>query len=116
MANAPRQFESQAAPTKSVVEVAAALLLISMGVVFQLGELGYSHLAPENFWFATMLAQGVWNFIVAHCDVQALQQSLRYWPLILVVFGMGILFMTKRGSSVSVRGVSLDRGGSDHAG
>jgi hypothetical protein len=114
MANANRRFGSHTQSSKSILELAAALLLVSLGVMFQLGELGYSHLGAGNLWFATMVAQGAWNVIAAHFEVPVVRQLLRFWPLILVCVGMGVLLVTRRGNTMRLSKVSADRRGSTY--
>jgi hypothetical protein len=80
----------------SAAGVAAAGLLILMGIVFQLGELGYSHFSSANFWLAAMITEGVWNLLTVRWDAPALRELLRFWPLIFVAFGLGLLLVAKR--------------------
>jgi hypothetical protein len=114
MAKTNRRFSSQDGVSNSMLAMAGAGLLILVGVMFQLGELGYSHLSPANFWLATMVTEGVWNVLAMHCDGPALQQLLRFWPLVLVAFGMGLLLITKRDSNMSLSKISGDRRAQDH--
>ncbi len=116
MAKTNRRFSSQNTGSNSMLAMVVASLLILLGVMFQLGELGYSHLSPANFWFATMVTEGVWNVVATHFDVPALQQLTRFWPLVLVAFGMGVLLVTKRGNTMGLSKVPVDQKGQDHAG
>lgn len=116
MAKTNRRFSSQDAVSSSMLAMAGASLLIFLGVMFQLGELGYSHLSPANFWLATMVTEGVWNVLAMHFDGPALQQLLRFWPLVLVAFGMGLLLINKRTNILSPSNISAERRGQDHAG
>jgi hypothetical protein len=63
---------------------------------------------------ATMVTEGVWNVLAMHCDGPALQQLLRFWPLVLVAFGMGLLLITKRDNNMSLSKISADRRAQDH--
>jgi hypothetical protein len=116
MAETNRRFSSQDAVSSSMLAMAAAGLLIFLGVMFQLGELGYSHLSPSNFWLATMITEGVWNVLAMHSGVPALPQLLRFWPLVLVAFGMGLLLVARRDSNMISSTVPAERRGQDHAG
>src|ERR1700733_2545044 len=116
MAETNRRFSLHDAVSSSMLAVAAAGLLIFLGVMFQLGELGYSHLSPANFWLATMVTESVWNILAMHWGGPALQQLLRFWPLVLVALGMGLLLITKRENNLSSINVSAERSGQDHAG
>jgi uncharacterized membrane protein len=116
MAKTNRRFSSQNTVSNSMLAIAGSGLLILLGLMFQLGELGYSHLSPANFWFATMVTESVWNVVATHCDVPALQQLTRFWPLVLVAFGMGVLLVMKRGNTMGLSRVSAEQRGQDHAG
>ncbi|HLV95627.1 MAG TPA: hypothetical protein VKS44_10590 [Candidatus Acidoferrales bacterium] len=71
----------------------AAGLLIVFGIVLQLGVLGYGHVNPSNYWFLSVLTQGVWNLLSLHGSGSALGQIARFWPLVLVSVGLGILML-----------------------
>ena len=116
MAKTNQRFSSQDTPSNSMLAMVVASLLILLGTMFQLGELGYSHLSPANFWFATMVTESVWDFLAMHLDAPALRQLLRYWPLVLVAFGMGVLLVTKRGIGIGLSKVPVEQRGQDHAG
>lgn len=66
-------------------------LLILVGVVFQLAQLGYGMLTAKDFWFISMIAENIWNFLAMRSDLPALGELLRFWPLLLVVAGLGLL-------------------------
>ncbi len=66
-------------------------LLILVGVVYQLAQIGYGILTAKDFWFISMVAQNMWNFMSAGSDVPALGELLRFWPLLLVASGLGLL-------------------------
>jgi hypothetical protein len=93
------QATSQAAAT------VAASILILLGIVFQLGELGCSHLNATNLWLLHMMAENVWTLLATRFNLPALADVLSYWPLLLVGVGFGILALTK---TLSRRSRSLD--------
>jgi hypothetical protein len=68
-------------------------LLILLGIVLQLGELGYGHINTTNFWLITVITQGAWNLLAMHGNGPALDDVLRFWPLALVSIGTGILVL-----------------------
>ncbi|MFZ0037253.1 MAG: hypothetical protein WAK91_07535 [Candidatus Acidiferrales bacterium] len=115
MAKATQRFRSQDAVSNSMLAMAGAGLLIFLGVMFQLGELGYSRLSPANFWLATMVTEDVWNVLAMHFDAPAFQQLLMFWPLVFVALGMALLLVTKRGNKVSPNKVSAGSRGNDDA-
>jgi hypothetical protein len=73
--------------------VLGAGLLIALGIVLQLGVLGYGHVDPSNYWFFSVLTEGVWNLLSMHGAVSSLGQIARFWPLVLVSVGLGILML-----------------------
>ena len=91
MVNAGRRAFSSTLSTKATV--LGAGLLILLGIVLQLGVLGYDHVRPSNLWFFSVFAEGVWNMLAVHVNGPALDQVLRFWPLMLVSAGLGILML-----------------------
>ncbi|MFY9803221.1 MAG: hypothetical protein WA211_08310 [Candidatus Acidiferrales bacterium] len=73
---------------------AGATLLILLGVLFQLGQLGYGHLGLGNLWFFSMMLTDIWNILSMRLNIPALGEVLRYWPLALVGLGFAILLAT----------------------
>jgi hypothetical protein len=100
--------------SSSAFGVVAAGLLVLVGVVFQLGELGYGHLSPSNFWLIAMITEGVWNVLTLRSDIPALQELARYWPLVLVAFGFGLLLLMKRDDGLKLARASADSKGPSH--
>jgi hypothetical protein len=97
MTDARRQFpagaNSQAAATL------AAGLLILLGIVFQVAELGYARYAQldaTNLWFVHMLVENLWTLLATRLNLPALGELIRFWPLLLVAAGFGILTLARR--------------------
>lgn len=82
---------------------AGATLLILLGIVFQLGELGYGHLQSGNLWFFSTMLTDIWNILSLRLNVPALAELLRYWPLALVGLGLAILLATHENRSLRAR-------------
>jgi hypothetical protein len=82
---------------------AGATLLILLGIVFQLGELGYGHLQSGNLWFFSTMLTDIWNILSLRLDVPGLGELLRYWPLVLVGLGLAILLATHENRSLRAR-------------
>ncbi len=91
MVNARRRATGNSFSAKATV--LGAGLLILLGTVLQLGVLGYDHVRPSNLWFVSVFAQGVWNVFAMHVNAPALDQVLRFWPLVFVSAGLGILML-----------------------
>lgn len=70
-------------------------LMILVGVVFQVGELGLSHIRLDNLWLVSVVASDLWNLVVTHLGGPTVTQVLRYWPLILVGLGLSIMLATQ---------------------
>jgi len=68
-----------------------ASLLIFVGVVFQLGEFICNRLSAPNYWLIQMIATNVWNMLVLKLNAPGIGDILRFWPLLLVGFGLAIL-------------------------
>jgi hypothetical protein len=69
----------------------AAGLLIFVGIVFQLGQLGYGVRYADGFWMIQMIATNTWNLLAVHLGAPTIKQILEFWPLALVAGGFGIL-------------------------
>jgi hypothetical protein len=80
---------SESFSAKSIALVAG--LLILSGIVFQLGELGYGHVNPANLWLISVVSESAWNVLAMRANGPALDDILRFWPLMLVSLGLGIL-------------------------
>jgi|HubBroStandDraft_6_1064221.scaffolds.fasta_scaffold12878_7 hypothetical protein len=72
-----------------------AALLILVGVVFQVGELGLSHIRLDNLWLVSVVASDLWNLVATRLGGPTVTQVLRYWPLLLVGLGFSIMLATQ---------------------
>jgi hypothetical protein len=111
MANANRQAQSAASTSGSAAISAAASVLVLVGIVFQGAELGYGHIAPANFWQFSVLATNIWNILSLHMNISTLQEFCRFWPLLLVGFGLAIMLAARENRS---RGLSGSRKEGNH--
>lgn len=91
MVNARRQSEFNGSFSGASIAILAGLLIL-LGIVLQLGELGYGHINASNFWLVSTITQGAWNLLSMHVG-PALGDVLRFWPLALVSIGAGILML-----------------------
>lgn len=87
-------------------------LLILVGLVLQLGALGYGHAQPGNIWIASTIVGSVWSMLITQLDSPALQRLATFWPLLLISMGLALLLVTRREASQLV--VSRSRGGQNH--
>jgi len=69
----------------------AAGLLIFIGVVFQLGEFICGQLSATSHWLIHMIAVNLWDTLILRLNTLGLAPLLRFWPLLLVGFGLAIL-------------------------
>jgi uncharacterized membrane protein len=97
MTNANQQTRSSV--SGSVVISAAAIVLILVGVVFQTAELGSAHAQLDNSWLFSVLASNIWNILSLRMNVSAMQDFLRFWPLLLVSLGLAIMLATRQNNS-----------------
>jgi len=87
-------------------------LLILVGLVLQLGALGYGHIQPGNIWIASTVVEGVWSMLIAQLDAPGVQQLATFWPLLLISMGLAILLVTRRETMQPV--LSRPEGGQNH--
>src|SRR5580704_19453458 len=80
----------------SVAISAVATVLILVGLVFQVSELGYAHVRPDNVWLFSVLASNIWNILSLHMNTSAIQDFLRFWPLLLVSLGFSIMLAARQ--------------------
>jgi len=85
----------------SVAISAVATVLILVGLVFQVSELGYAHVRPDNIWLISVLASNIWNILSLRMNTSAMQDLLRFWPLLLVSLGFAIMLATRQNRSRS---------------
>ena|GEM_PF-1614169 len=102
MTNANQQTRSSV--SGSVAISAAAIVMILVGLVFQMAELGSAHAQPDNSWLFSVLASNIWNILSLRMNVSAMQDFLRFWPLLLVSLGLAIMLATRQNSSRSLSG------------
>jgi hypothetical protein len=79
------------APISRTAAFVAAGLLIFVGLVFQLGEFICSCLSATSYWLFHMIATNIWTALVLRLNALGLEPFLRFWPLLLVGFGLAIL-------------------------
>ena len=99
MTNVERQPHTAASISGAAVLVALAGLLILLGIVFQLAELGYGHVRPDNIWLFSVIASGIWNVLSLRLNTPALQELFQFWPLLLVGFGLAIMLAARENQS-----------------
>src|SRR3984885_16018840 len=78
--------------TLRVALLLPAAALIFLGSVFQLGMLGYGQLNPRDLWPAMLIVQSAWNLLAVHFNVPAVANIFDFWPLLLIIVGLGILW------------------------
>lgn len=98
MVNENRQISFGSSFSVTTITILVAGLLILLGIVFQLGELGYGHVNAHNLWLVSVVTQSALNLLSAFSNGGALEGILQWWPLALVSVGLGIL-MLQRGRS-----------------
>jgi hypothetical protein len=70
-------------------------LLVMVGLVLQVGEIGFGHFRIDNLWLISVVASDLWNLVAARLGGPSLTEVLRYWPLILVGLGLSIMLATQ---------------------
>ncbi|MGH9716575.1 MAG: hypothetical protein ACRD4R_07600 [Candidatus Acidiferrales bacterium] len=84
------RFTSQASAWQIGTLLPAGFLIL-VGIVFQLAQFGYDGLAVRNFWFVSMIVSNIWSFLAARSNLPALDELLRFWPMLLVATGLALL-------------------------
>jgi hypothetical protein len=82
--------------TQSAAATLGATVLIFLGIVFQLCELGYAHLTTDSHWVASLLLESLWSVVDGWVKSAAMGDSFRFWPLALVLAGCAILASRRR--------------------
>ena len=90
MTEARPQLVSAPSISRSLAVLAGGLL-ICLGIVIQLGEFICSRLSATSYWLVHMIATNIWNMVVLRLDAPGIGDVLRFWPLLLVAFGLAIL-------------------------
>lgn len=93
MAKENGQSEGKSIRRAAALNVLGAILLILLGIVIQLSELGYGHVRPENFWLFSMVATSVWNLFALHTNAPGAHELLSFWPLLLISVGLAALLV-----------------------
>lgn len=102
-----------AIPGTAFILVGAGLLII-VGLVFQLGELGYGNLGPGNFWLVSVIGECVWHLLVARLNALDMHELTGFWPLLPVSFGLAILLVARQGNRAGARALPGSGVGENH--
>jgi hypothetical protein len=89
MTNVERRVPS--ATSTSPAAAMGAFVLILLGVLFQLCELGYAHLSADSHWVASLILASLWSLVDGWVKAAALGDGFRFWPLALVLAGCAVL-------------------------
>jgi len=108
MTDARPQLASSPIVSRTVAFIAAGLL-ISVGLVFQLGEFICSQLSATSYWLIHIIAMNIWNAFVLRLNALGFEGILRFWPLLLVGFGLAIL-LALQPSGAQRSGTGVKRG------
>jgi hypothetical protein len=98
MTNASRQSIAGSGIKGATSVAVIAAVLILLGIVFQLGELGFGDLRPENSWLFSVLIAGFWNMLALRFNV-GVHDVIQYWPLALVCVGVALLLVGRRSAN-----------------
>ena len=112
MSNTNRQAASALPIPGRALIMGGSGLLILVGLVLQLGALGYGHAQPGNVWIASTIVGSAWSMLITQVDSPAVQQLATFWPLLLISMGLAVLLVTKRAETVPAG--SSFRGGHNH--
>ena len=108
MMDAKPQFVSGGRTLRMALLLPAAALIF-LGSVFQLGMLGYGQLNPHDLWPAKMIFQSAWDLFASLFNTPELANILRFWPLLLIIGGLSILYALKPANRKPARTVEIRR-------
>ena len=94
MSDARPQLVSEASIARMAAALAAGVLVLT-GIVLQLCELGFGHQSATGFWFVSVILASAWHLLAMRLNVSEFVDILRFWPLVLVGFGLAILIALK---------------------
>ena len=60
--------------------IMAAIMLISLGIVFQWGQLGEGQFNLDGFWVIHMIAMNLWSLVAMHLGAPVMLEALRSGP------------------------------------
>jgi hypothetical protein len=86
--------------------MAAPGILTLLGLMVQFGDLGLGPFTRDTFWIVSLLANGLWNILVAVLSRTEFAAVLPYWPLTLVMAGGAALYLLTSKSTIAVEQVS----------
>lgn len=93
--NSPiRRLPSRSSPVATLLWLAACLLIF-LGVVFELGMLGFGPYNSSDAWLFSVIGKNVW-IALTNFAIPELRELVRIWPLILVTLGSAILLIAAR--------------------
>ena len=96
MTNVNRRAPLALSASGRVFIMGGAGLLILVGLVLQLGALGYGHVQPGNIWIASTIAGSVWSMFTSQLDAPWAQELATFWPLLVISMGAAMLLVTRR--------------------
>lgn len=108
MTDARPQFVSDGRTLRMALLLPAAALIF-LGSVFQLGMLGYGQLNPHDLWPAMMIFQSAWDLFASNLNAPGLANIFLFWPLLLVICGLSILYALKPANRKPARPVEMRR-------
>ncbi len=112
MTNTNRQPLLSSSVTDRMLISGGAGLLILVGLVFQLGTLGFGHVQPGNLWIASTVVQGVWSMLILQLDSPGVHAIATFWPSLLIGVGLAILLVARR--EITQQVLSFSRGEHNH--
>jgi len=87
-------------------------LLVLVGLVLQLGALGYGHFQPGNIWIVSTIMERAWSMLTTQLDTLGVQWLARLWPMLLISIGLAIIAVVRGESRQPV--LSPSQGGQNH--
>ena len=108
-----QQLSLAARISNTALVIMSAGLLGFVGMLLQAGHRTLGHVTWSDFWLMPLIAGSLWNMLAAEFDPAALREVVQYWPLLLPLAGVAVLFAwrsRRRGAAVHTFPTGGDHG------
>lgn len=94
------QIENERGKTKKsfgsvTLLLGGGILLILLGLGFQIAEFGYDRSLAQDFWFFSMFLTNLWNMLALHMNVPGARQVGRLLPVMLEAIGVAMVMLRR---------------------
>jgi len=112
MTNTSRQLPSAPSESKRALPIGGAWVLILVGLLLQIGALGYGHFNLGTMWAASVIGKSAWSMLNSLISSPTMQDVAIFWPLALVTIGLASLVVRRLQPNFDLG--SHPQGGQEH--